>query len=265
MRMRSLRLLAIGPLVVVASGCASTAQGVSISSSSRGRGTPWTIRCTELRGPDHCQNVQQFADTLRRTDGIRSADVFYRSEEAESRLYYGKYYRRVDPKTGKHETPKQLRADLDLLRGLGDPSGTRYFFGAMPVRMPQENVGNPEWDLSRKNATYSLQVAAFEPAGDFWEFKKGAAEYCEELRKRGYEAYYYHSDASSIVTVGLFGPEGIRTDSQGYAHYSPAVLAMQKDELLKYNRLNGRIYYVVQDGEKIPVASQLVKVPQPDL
>ena len=225
---------------------------------------PWTIRCLELSGPNRSLLMSQFVETLKRTPGIRSKDVFVvDSSEGFTRLYYGTYYRKTNPRTGRRSMSTRLRADLDLIKQLGDESKRRYFLQAIPVRMPTPDVGKPEWDLRRAHATYSLQVAFFEPNDDFWQHKKAAAEYCRLLRERGYEAYYYQTDASSIVTVGAFGPEAVETRADGRTYYSNRVLALQRDKLLQHNLLNGRVYRVTNDqGEHIAMPSRLVHTPQ---
>jgi hypothetical protein len=189
--------------------------------------------------------------------------VFYHNDsDGFARLYYGTYYRQLERKSGKHTTPPALTEDLALVKQLGDPSGQRYFFTAIPVRMPQPDVGDPAWNLANVNAKYSLQVGAFEPTDDFWEYKQAAVEYVKLLRDKGYEAYYHHTPQASVVTVGAFGPEALVVDSQGITNYSPEVQRLQKEELLKHNLLNGRIYYVIEGGQKIPVPSSVVKVPE---
>lgn len=139
------------------------------------------------------------------------------------------------------------------------------FLRAMPIRMPTPDVGNPGWALGNVPATYSLQVAVFEPSGDFWEYKQAAADYCAMLRDKGFEAYYHHGDASSEVTVGAFGPDAVTTKWEGgrwATYYSPAVLALQRNDLLKYNRLNGGIYRVKSGaGPSIAVPSRVVEIP----
>ncbi|MGD2111602.1 MAG: hypothetical protein PVI86_19670, partial [Phycisphaerae bacterium] len=164
------------------------------------------------------------------------------------------------------DMPARMRNDLNLIRELGDSSGRRFFLRALPVRMPQPDVGNPEWNLASVSAKYSLQVAAFEPTGEFASYKQAAAEYCAELRERGYEAYYHHGPASSVVTVGAFGPDAVRSVSDGRVWrtvYASEVLALQRDELLKHNLLNGHVYRVRDvNGEMVPVPSRLVEVPR---
>lgn len=254
-------LVALGALCLI--GCASGPGGGGGAFGTRG--VPWTIRCREFEGSFRTQHAQQVADTLRRTEGIRADDVFVQEDaDGFTRLYYGSYPRRTDRRSGKLTSPPQMREDLGLVRQLGDDSGRRFFVRAMPVRMPQPDVGPPEWNLANVNAVYSLQVAAFEPTDQFWEYKRAAAEYCEFLRNHSYEAYYHHGPGSSVVTVGHFGPEAVFTDAKGGKRYSREIVAMQEDELLKYNLVNGAILKVrTGPGDTVPVPSRLVEVPRP--
>lgn len=232
------------------------------------KGAPWTIFCLELQGEARHANIEQIADTLRNTPGIRSKDVFIRDDEdGFVRLYYGTYYRKTDPKSGKQSTPKQLTEDMKLIKQLG-AGGQLFFLRALTVRMPTSNVGDPRWRLSDAPGLYSLQVGVFEPTDEFLEFKQAAADYCKLLRERGYEAYYHHTDAASMVTVGSFGEEALIPQQGKPPIYSPKVTALQNaDELLKYNLLNGSIYrasLTISDGarsEKARVPSQLVYIP----
>lgn len=246
-----------------ACGCASNSAG-GLASGFAPKGSPWTIQCAEVQGADRALQIERIAAALRRTPGIRPNDVFVRVEgDAFARLYYGTYYRRTDPETRKRSMPAQMREDLELVRQLGDETGRRYFLHARPVRMPMPDVGDPAWALERVRARYSLQVAIFEPTDDFQEFKRAAAEYCAWLRKQGYEAYYHHANASSMVTVGAFGPEAVITGKDGRTYYSSAVLALQRDTNLRYNLLNGSPYRVRNDaGVMVRAPSFLVEVPQ---
>ena len=255
---------ALGLLVVA--GCAAgtnKGSGGQTAPLFGSKGAPWTIQCLEVQGPARRQQIEQFADSLRRTTGIRPKDVFVRDEaDGFARLYYGTYNRRTDPKTRKRSTPPQLQSDMELIKQLGNDAGQRYFLGAILVRMPTPDAGKPEWALTRAPGVYSLQVAVFEPNDDFWEHKQAAAEYCGFLRKKGYEAYYHHASASSMVTVGSFGPEAVLKNPTGLPSYSNQVLALQRDDLLKYNLLNGGVYSI-RDGKggRTPVPSRLVEIP----
>lgn len=238
-----------------APGCTSTTP----------RGSLWTIQCLEVEGEHRAARCEAVAETLRRTPGVRSTEVFVEEGSDEiMRLYYGAYKRPVDRKTGKRPYHAQMRRDLELLRRLGDDSGRRYFVRAIPVRMPMPDVGNPEWNLASMTGAYTLQVAVFEPTDEFGDYKRAAAELCAYLRSKGHDAYYFHGSASSMVTVGVFGEDAVTVDSMGRATYSPKVQTLQRDELLKYNYVNGGIMRVKNDdGVMVPVYSGLVRIPKP--
>ncbi len=231
-----------------------------------------------MSGPTRTRDIEQLAETLRNTPAIRSKDVVVRDEaDGVARLYYGNF-RWLSAKDGKPAPmPAQMRSDLTMLRQLGDPAGRRYFLRAVPVRVPTPDVGNPDWALTNAKGIYTLQVAVFEPTDDFAEYKEAAAEYCKFLREKGHEAYYYHTNAASLVTVGAFGPDAIIKPPADVAHreyirkgtmvlpvYSAAILALQRDELLKYNLHNGGIRYTRNpNSDRVPELSQLVEIPHP--
>lgn len=258
-------------LVAGTSGCATGGTGGGFgASASASRGAPWTIRCLEVPTEGGAGTMRQLADALRSTSGIRAGDVFLRQDDdGFSRLYYGTYFRRSASGTAQEVMPAELRRDLELIRTLGVEGGRRLFVGAIPVRKPEPDVGNPAWNLRNVSATYSLQVAVFEPTEEFYEYKQAAADFCALLRERGYEAYYYHAPASSSVTVGRFGPDAVvrhQTMIDGrtryVTEYSLEVRRLQQEELLAHNLLNGAIYRVRNEtGLSEPVPSRLVEVP----
>lgn len=248
-------VLASAAMLVGAAGCESPG-GRSLGS--------WTIRCAESQGPGAYQRMQDVAQLLRRTQGIRPDDVVVRQDaDGFARLYYGAYDRTRDRKTGKRVFPPNMRADMDLLRDLGDDSGRRYFARAMPARRPTQDVGNLDWSLRTVRATYTLQVGVFEPTDEFRRYKYAAAEYCRLLREQGHEAYYYHSDVNSLVTVGTFGPEAVVRGSDGRVSYSSEVRALQRTESLQYNTVNGAIHRRrTEDGYLVATPSFLVEIPK---
>ncbi len=226
------------------SGCVTPHSG-SVGPTTtvpKGNGSPWTILCLEIRGQHSRANVDTIAETLRHTRDIQPRWVsVLHDPDGFSRVYYGTYFRQTDPKTGKRPVPAELQRDRDLIRHLTGPGGESYFAGAKVVRLPLPDVGNPKWAIKNARGVYSLQIAAFEPTDDFWDIKSGAAEYCAWLRGKGYEAYYHHGPACSIVTVGSFDESAVIPAEKGLPRYSHAVLKMQEDELLRYNLVNGAI------------------------
>lgn len=266
---------------VLVGGCASpeAAAGGGKARSSRagagnGKGTPWTIMCMEMLGHEQRSALEQIAVTLTNTPGIRKDQVRVLTEgDGYVRLYYGKYVRRADPRTGQRETPAALRADLDMLRTLGTPERGYFFRFARVVPEPVPDSGRPEWDLRNATGIYTLQVAVFELTDDLWDYKSAAAEYVEYLRSKGYQAYYHHANGSSMVTVGSFGPEALQMPDTGIPYYSPEVDRLQKDELLRYNLVNGAVVRVKRqptpdmphpDTVGAPMTSRLVYIPGRD-
>lgn len=252
-------------LWVVLAGTVTLGAVVGCESPGGWSGGSWTIRCAESQGPGAYERIQAVAQLLRRTQGIRPDDVLvHRDADGFARLYYGAYDRTQDRKTGKKSFPANMRADMDLLRDLGDESGRRYFTRAMPARRPTPDVGNPDWSLRTVRATYTLQVGVFEPTDDFRQYKFAAAEYCRLLREAGHEAYYYHTDVSSLVTVGTFGPDAVIRGANGRVTYSAEVRAIQRNEALQYNTVNGAIHRRrIDDGQSVATPSFLVEVPTP--
>ena len=277
--------LTVGFIWLAAPGCAPDSGNPARSAMAghrsifKKKGRPWTIRCIELQGPYAADYIEQLADTLRRTPGIRAKDVFAQQDsDGVFRLYYGTYYRSTDPETGRRSIPPQLRDDLVLIKELTASQNQHIFIHAMKVPMPTPDVGDPAWALQNVRAMYTLQVAVFEPNDEFLEYKQAAATYCKYLRDQGFEAYYYHTPASSMVTVGSFGPEAIikreekvrlpatgETGTVVNTYYSDEVVALQQHELLKYNLVNGaKVRERVGNRLGTPVASQLVQIPRPE-
>lgn len=264
---------------VLAGGCASPDGNAhpglpkdSRSAAGKGKGTPWTILCMEMLGHEQRPVLEQIALTLTNTPGVRKDRVRVRAEnDGYVRLYYGSYVRRIDPRTGQRNTPTDLRADLDLLRALGTPERGYFFRLARVVPEPVPDAGRPEWALRNASGIYTLQVAVFELTDDLWDYKSAAAEYVEFLRSKGYEAYYHHAVGSSMVTVGSFGHEALQMPDTGIPYYSPEVERLQRDELLRYNLVNGAVVRVKRqptpdmpnpDQVGAPMASRLVYIPR---
>ena len=271
--------------MVQLTGCAGGPGHAGLRLFRQSKGAPWTILCMEMQGAYRADYIEQFTATLKRTPGIRIDDVrVTHDDDGFSRIYYGTYLRHADRKTGRRTLPDRLRADLKLMHELVGAQGERFFGQARMVRKPQPDVGDPAWALERAEGVYTLQVAAFESTDDFWEHKQAAAGFCAWLRSKKYEAYYYHGPACSIVTVGTFNRSAVVETRPGMGYYSDEVRALQKDELLKYNLVNGAVVRtrtlefsdlanlgVVQRerSEKggstsagVPIPSRLVKIPR---
>lgn len=225
------------------------------------RGEPWTIECLALRGRERSRNAETVAEVFRQADGIDGKRVFVRHTDDASTIYYGRYFRRIDRDRGKRDVPRELVNDLNLVREMGDDRGRRIFLAARMIREPMADVGPPDWNLANTDGVYTLQVAAFEPTPEQPNFKRAAVEHARLLRENGYEAYYHHGLATSEVTLGVFGADAV-INRDGKIDYSSEVRVLQRKEQFRYNLTNGAIWYAIVDGQKAPVRSLLVRIPQ---
>ena len=79
---------------------------------------------------------EEIAEALRRTPGVKARDVWLTDDpDGFSRLYYGKYYRRTNPATGRRPMPPKMREDLELIRRLAAGPGKYLFVRAMVLAM----------------------------------------------------------------------------------------------------------------------------------
>ncbi len=248
--------------ILIAIGVAWIALG-AIGCAPGLRGEPWTIECLALPGMQHRRDAETVANVMRQANGVRGRDVHVRHDDDASRIYYGKYHRKIDRAKGDREIPKRLRTDLALIKELVDDSGRRLFIAARMVREPLPSVGRPEWNLENADGLYTLQVAAFEATPKQPNFKQAAVDCAAQLRGKGYEAYYHHGPSNSEVTVGTFGASAV-IRRKGKPEYSPEVRALQRKERFRYHLTNGAIWHSIVDGERAPVRSLLVRIPQRD-
>lgn len=228
------------------------------------RSEKWTILCHEFTGPERRRNCETQASNLKRTQGIRPEDVYIRHDEVKkvSLLYHGEYQRRRNRRTDRLSQSERLREDIALILDLGDYRG-RFFAGARAVPAPLPDVGPPEWSLSQAEGVYSLQVAVFYPEGNFRQYKKAAITYARALREEGYEAYYYHGQTKSMITVGAFGEDAVVPIDKANKKYSEEVEELRRsDKRFLYNYENGQVRNRKLFRHKMKSPSFLIKIPR---
>lgn len=130
---------------------------------------------------------------------------------------------------GNFESPADPQAQ-QLLKRVKEIAidGQRPYAGAYLVP-PQATVVRgsvPEWDLRNarqrfgRDIEYTLQINIYtNPTGrptasELKEFRKAAEDAVRALRKDGTDAFYFHDNAGSTVTVGLFTQSEI---DEGYS------------------------------------------------
>lgn len=250
-------------------GCENQGQGVSLFPPRAQEQETWSIRCIGLTGPRRFQLAEQYADALRKVQGLRSELVQVVNTEEESVVYYGRYQR----EPGEGDKPATYRPDqtddLVRIRSLQSPDGqVRPFLLATLEPLATYETGNPEWDLNNADGYWSLQVAVFYNTGEFHARRTAAEQYCRELRNQGVEAYFHHGSANSVVCVGLFPREAV----QEVQREDPLLGVVRPtieyvDERLRelqqkfpHNLQNGHEFYSI---ERDPRTGERRRIPQP--
>lgn len=214
----------------------------------------WSIVLAAFRGEGHRATALAGLARVQALPGLEGAFVTTRGEA--SFIGYGGY---ADPSDGA--------AQADLKRVRGTQAGAEKPFAdaflAPPVEGPA--VGSrPEYNLVRAREQYgkaqlvTLQVAVYSrldvqklSAEDLAAIRQSAEQAAAQLRREGEQAYYFHGQRQSMVTIGVFPEEDVTQKR------SPAAAALKKRH--PYNLLNGAGYRT--GSGPAPRSSEFVRVP----
>lgn len=167
------------------------------------KGTPqedhYTILLSIHRDPlNHIRNANHYQRLLTEQVGWRGLRIIHKAGHSE--LFWGRY-----------RSPKQAEPNLKTAKAYRAANGMPVFAQAIIVPVPGKDIGAPEWNLKNVSASYSLLVAVFknDPERNYFGRRRNAVYSCRGLRKKGYEAYFYHDKVVSHVTIGAFGSRSI--------------------------------------------------------
>lgn len=153
-------------------------------------------------------------------------------------LTFGNYEGYQDPLAKK---------DMGILKSMKNPQGKPLFGQVLLLKFkPPRNWSNLHphdlWSVRKQYPKivpiFTLEVAVW---GDFesgqypTDRRHATAErYAQELRAKGFEAYFLHNDAVELssVTVGLFGPSAIDPETGFYAPEVDALLSRFPEHLV---------------------------------
>lgn len=223
----------------------------------------WTIVLTKIGSGDMAR-AQQLLRVIQEETPLRQAFIDERSDGMV--IAYGNYLGRE-------------AAEKDLVRVRGtEMMGTKPFESAI-VRPPSGDAlmgSNPAFDLRTvkkrygKQAVYTLQVGVYgrndyqtPSQEELAAYRQAAEKAVRDLRNQGETAFYYHSPARSMVTVGVFGEKDF--DSTVYPAYQSPRLKAVRDKFPN-NLLNGQGIQETRRTEsgidKRMQSSQLVAIPE---
>ncbi len=159
----------------------------------------YTVLIYVLSDPQtHILDARRYKETIEAQTGWRG--LFAVNKAGHSELYWGKY-----------PSIKAAQKNLKKAKAYQAPSGIKLFARAMAIPLPGKDVGPPEWKLTSAPGVYTVVIASFYnvPDKNIFGRRHFAVENCRQLRKEGFEAYYYHGQTRSFITVGTFGESSV--------------------------------------------------------
>ena len=216
-------------------------------------GTPtggWVIMLETFTGSKAALVAAARVDEVKTLLG--RTDIRVEARDKGSAVVMGSYTGPQDPKAKK---------DLEFLRSFVS-GGVRPYDRAFMLPTNTHDAGQmPELDLGSvrakygKQNLYSLQIAVYETPDKPDDAKRAAEKAAKVLRDAGEKAFYYHSPARSMVTIGVFTSKDV--DEATGRPKNPEIARLQGKYPL--NLLDGQ-YPIKMPGGK-EQASALVRVP----
>jgi hypothetical protein len=213
--------LTAGILMVGCAACSSTGAGpaqaggsgsVAVGGVKIPPNAQWTILCARFPGAQHVFTSDAVKQQL--IQQTKMPDWYVIHGEQESLLYYG-FYASLDPRKDAVEGKRAQDAKKQVA-ALVDSTGQPRFAEALfvPIQSPDPNV-HPEWNLANAKGMFTIEVMAF----DGPDHKSIAEETVTDLREKGgYEAYYYNTEAASVVCIGAWPRAAIKEQTSDVAH-----------------------------------------------
>jgi hypothetical protein len=223
----------------------------------------YTILCRDFPEPTHVQDSRDAQHVLLETTKMNKWYIVHASDH--STLYYG-FYRTIDqrdPKDGAEG--KRAIDDLNAIRTITTPDGTRLFSASLPVGIDTPDPeANPAWDITKSTGYWSIEIAAFANSPDR---KQRAVQAVRDARADGVEAYYYHSPTASSVCIGSWPkeaaieitPADMNTDQDRplFVTNTPIDPAVERE----YQKQNIQTAYTHVDIRDLTLTSTLAKYP----
>lgn len=190
----------------------------------------YAIVVATFTGAQHEQSALATRAQLIRQYPLLGRGLRVRQRSRGTALSYGDY-------TGYDDS--NAKKDIVQLRLLRTPQSQPLFAQVLlmkfkAVRQKKDIHPFDLWIVRREFPTrvpiFTLEVAIWGDfdSGQFPQSKRRAAAegYATELRKKGFESYFYHNDDAGLssVTVGLFGNSAVDAETGFYSHEVEAML-----------------------------------------
>ncbi len=223
-------------------------------------GNEWTVALYRVEGDHHAGLAREEARNLQSASGMQQ--VWINEMEDHSLICYGRYTSRGS---------QAARSDLTSWQTLAQSGRIKPPLLQMTPIVEREKIESP-FDLRqlRGRGIYTLQIGFYENELNRQYARQQAEARVAELRATKVDAYFYHGPNRSLVTLGVFGDDAVRTGIQNqtaYMVYAPRVMSLQ--QRFPYNTINGEPLQDTRggkpatrtDGSPIYQPSFLVKIP----
>lgn len=196
----------------------------------------WTILIKSLDGAGHYEQAQQLVQRMRSEAHL--PDLWLQNRDNQTHIFRGLYANPNDP---------AARSDLRQTRMI--KLADKLSLGSsqlMPLGAAAQGAVDA-LDLRQHPGVYSLQIGYYDETFGK-DFRKAAEQSARALREQDdVEAYYYHGQHRSMVTIGLFTDEDF--EQQGVQRvYGRHIKALQ--EKYPFNLGNGRTIIQTVGGKK---------------
>ena len=182
------------------------------------KGEKYTVLLKEFKGANSKEVAELYVKETPKHTGWKDTDLVFNNNMYQ--LIRGTYASRNEAQSVCFHC-KRWKSSV----------GTKVFPDARVIPVPGLEIGPPERNLKNcKKGVYTYQIAVFYDMykkdypnlrslrKDYVGRKSFAVDYCNQLRKANYEAYYYHGPNKSIVTIGTFGNKAIQTKNVPLYH-----------------------------------------------
>jgi len=252
------RLCHLVPAALAAAMCMGGCSQQALSLAGGSGQANYTILLYVVGSQTHNQDAETYKKIVEDSAGWK--DLYIVHKAGWSELYRGRY-----------ATQAAAERDLAKARAYRSPVGAQPFVRAMIMPLPGENVGPPEWNMTRTHGLFTVVVAEFYdvPESGYVGRENFAVECCRMFREKGLEAYYYHGPVKSLVGIGSF-PESSYPSVIVGGRYERVVRDSRITDILKQFpnlAVNGREEVVVlhpasPPADKISTASYIMEIPR---
>jgi len=232
--------------------------------SSSAASPDWTIALWVYRGENRQELAELAVQRVREEGKLRGARVESRGDATI--VAYGAYAGPED---------RKARADLERIRNIRVDGALPFSEAVLAPPLNAITGSRPEYDLRTvkqrygPDAAYTLQVAIYTTLDrstpsqkELQQFHAAAEEAVNRFRSEGEQAFYYHTPRSSMVTIGVLGPDDFHDDGNRFTQPVQSPRLLQLRERHPYNLFNGRaIRDVGPDGKQRLQPSFLVAIP----